>query len=184
MVDKLEGRVAQIVVYGLGHAGRDQVKPLLPRDHADLVRRIHRVVAADAEEIPHAVGLHDLHYPGEVPGLAFPDLVAAGPYRAGGGRRGEQPYFRPVLRGQVDQLLLQNAFYPVPGAKDPPEIRGPLKAGFQNASKRIVDDGRRPARLGDYHVFRHSRHPCPFAFRKRTGCSAMNGQFQRVFRRK
>src|SRR5262249_6118259 len=46
----------QVVVDGLGHPHHPQLVPLLPGQAVDLVGGVHRVVAADVEEVADVVG--------------------------------------------------------------------------------------------------------------------------------
>ncbi len=66
VVDQPELAVAHVVVDGLGHAHGHQVQAPLVGQLGDLVGRVHRVVAADVEEIAHLVGPQHLDHPLEI----------------------------------------------------------------------------------------------------------------------
>src|SRR5690606_1684913 len=157
VVDQLEGGVAHIVVDRLRYADRDQVQAGLGGEVSDLMRCVHRVVAADVKEVADVVRLHHVDHALEVFLLAGLELVAARPNRPGGGRRPQQCDLARILRRKVEQLFLEHAFDPVPAAVDRPEHIWIVAAGFDHPTQRVVDDGRRPAGLSNNHIFGHTR---------------------------
>ena len=151
VVDQPELAVAHVVVDRLGHADGHQVQPALVGQLGDLVGRVHRVVAADVEQIADLVGPQDLDHPLEILGLARLELVAAGADRAGRRRESQQGHLLGRLGREVEQFLLQHALDAVPGPVD--RADGVELAGrLDDPPQAAVDDRRRPAALGDDQI--------------------------------
>ncbi len=100
------------------------------------------------------MGLEDFHDPVEVLVLPVLQLVPAGPDRACSWGGSQQSDLIRALSGQIDQLFLENPLDPVPAAVDGADL-GHLPGGLDDPAERVVDDGRRAARLGDDHVSGH-----------------------------
>ena len=152
VVDELELRIADVVVDRLRHARGDEVQPALGRQRAHLVRGVHRVVAADVEEIADVVRLEHLDRAVEVLPVLLLELVAAGADRAGRRRDAQQLDLLRRLRAEVHQLLLQHALDAVEPGVDRAEIVRERPARINDRAKAVVDDGRRPAGLRDDDV--------------------------------
>ena len=149
VIDQLEGAVADVVVDGLGHAGSHQIQTALPGQFGDLLRRVHRVVAAVVEEKANVVRLEDLDHPLQVGLLARAELVAAGADGAGGGRGAQQGDLFCRLGRHVDQLFAQHSFDAVLPGVDGAEHIGHGQAGLDHPAQRGIDHRRGAARLGD-----------------------------------
>ena len=72
MIDELELAIAYVVVDGLGDADGRRVQAALVGQVGDLVGSVHRVVAADIEEVADVVGAQDLDDPFKILGLLGP----------------------------------------------------------------------------------------------------------------
>ena len=135
----------------LGTPTATRSKPLLLGQAGDLVGRVHRVVAADVEEIADIVGPKHVDHPLEVLLLPFAELVAAGADRAGRGRKPQQRHFFRRLGGKIEQLLLEHALDAMPGPIDGADLTerpGRLEDPLQTA----IDNRGRSATLGHDEV--------------------------------
>ena len=98
MIDQLEFGVAHVVVDRLGAADHHQVETTPLRQFGNFIGRVHRIVAADVEEIAHLVSLEDLHDTLDILDLLLLELVAAGSDAPSRRRHPEQGDFLRRLR--------------------------------------------------------------------------------------
>ena len=151
--DRAETRAAigvgQVVVDRLGHADAgDRVAELLAHLR-DLVRGVHRVVAAVVEEVADVVGLEDLDQP-LVLGAVLVEALELEARRAesAGGRVLEALDRRLVLLRAVDEVLMQRADDAVAAGVDLADVLRIPGRGLDDPRRRGVDDGGDAARLG------------------------------------
>ena len=138
----------KVVVDRLRHANHAQLVALLLRELRNLVGGVLGVVAPYVEEVADVVGLEDLQHALKV--LLLLELVAAG---AEGGTRSvaEGADLLLRLRGEVDQVLLEDAEDAVQAAVD--LLNGLVVESLgHDAGQASVDDGGRTTRLTHQNV--------------------------------
>src|SRR5262249_8759914 len=124
----------------------------LAGEASDLVRRVHRIVAADVEKITDVVSAEDIEDALVLiaVGGQIAELVAAG---ADGGRPrlAESLHGLGRVRAQVEEVFLDDAEDAVIRPIEFADAR--LPQGFLNdAASAGIDDRRRPTRLSDNRV--------------------------------
>ena len=129
----------------------DQIQPAFASQFGDLVGGVHRVVAADVDEVADVVGFEDVDATREILRLLLLQLVAAGADRSGGRRVAQQRDLVGRLGGQIEQFFLQHAFDAVVSPVDGADFRH-LASGLDDAAQRVVDDRTGAAALGDHQV--------------------------------
>ena len=120
----------------MGHAHHDKVIALLMRQLGDAGRGVHRVVAADIEEIADIVAAQHVHDALEIFLLVFLELIAAGSDKPGARGVPQQLQFLFVLRVHVDELLKQHDLDAVPRRVYFADAVGILPAGLDHTQKR------------------------------------------------
>ena len=141
-------RAGQVVVDRLRDADHPELVALLLGQLGDLVGGVLGVVAPDVEEIADVVGLEDLDHALEV--LLLLELVAAGP-EGRPGRVAQGPDLLLRLRGQVDDVLLEDAQDPVEAAVNFLDGLVVERLGHDSGQARVDDRGR-TARLTHQYV--------------------------------
>ncbi len=91
-------------------------RPALGGELRHLVRGVHRVVAADVEEVTNLVRGENVQNAIEVFGLLRPQLIATRADRPGGRRIAQQRHLVGRLIGKIQQLLFEHPFDAVPRA--------------------------------------------------------------------
>ena len=105
----------QIVVDRLRHTDNAELVALFLGEFGNLVGGVLRVIATDVEEVADVVRLEDLEHAFEI--LLLLELVTAGAEGgAGGVPEGADLLLR--LGCQIDQILVQDAQYPIQSAVD------------------------------------------------------------------
>ena len=177
VVNQLELGIAHVVVNRLRHAGRNKVQPALRRQQAHFVRRVHRVVPTDVEEISHLVRLEDLDHAVEVFAVGLLQLVSAGANRAGRRRGAQERQLAFRLRAHVQELFLKDPLDAVVAGVDRAELIGIRTAGLYNGAKAVVDDGCGATGLRDDDIsdrgHRSSSSLYASSCRLRAGCPQM-----------
>jgi hypothetical protein len=139
----------EVVIDGLGHADDAELIAALLGEGVDLGGGVLGIVAADVVEVTDVVGFEDLEDAVEVLGLLH--LVAAGAER---GARGVMQGAEGLLglRGEVDQVLVEDPVDTVQGAVDFRDVILMVEGFGDDSGEAGVDDGRGAAALRDEKI--------------------------------
>ena len=140
----------EIVVDGLGDVNRAQPMIAFLRLLGDDPHRIGGIVAADIEERVDRVGFEDLE---DLLAILAVGLVAGGSER-GGRRRRDRLEIGDRLLAEIDQIVVDDPAHALQRAIDMRDVGKPPRLE-RHPGQRLVDDGRRPAALGDKDLVRH-----------------------------
>ncbi len=83
MVDQLKLTVPDIIVNRLGATDAYQIHTAVLTELSNLVRGIHRVIAANVNEVAHVMSLQHIDHSFEIFVLSFFELIPARPNRSG-----------------------------------------------------------------------------------------------------